>query len=77
MAEKRDGFCLQCRYREMGNYCQRCGSHLVDILSWDMECPKCGRFIFPWYYYCDECGERITQDSIILYLEKERKNAKV
>ena len=69
MTKQRNGFCLQCRYGEMGNYCRVCGSRLVDISLWDMKC-KCGKLVEPQVVYCDECGERTTMDSIILYLEK-------
>ena len=62
------GFCVQCRFEEVGSYCRVCGSHLVDMDSWNMKC-GCGETVCPWNYYCPNCGRVITMDAIILYLE--------
>ncbi|KKM76420.1 hypothetical protein LCGC14_1380350 [marine sediment metagenome] len=66
----KEGFCFQCRDGEIeiGNYCKDCGSLLRDISDWDMSC-ECGHEVYPWSHYCTECGERITEDRILLYLE--------
>ena len=66
------GFCCRCRYRRTGNYCQVCGGCLIDLgdlSQWDMRCKCCCR-VYPWHKYCDKCGEPITADHIMLYLEE-------
>lgn len=68
---KQEGFCLHCRYREMGNYCRKCGSQLVDISRFgNIKC-ECDARIYPWDYYCANCGRVITVDNLILCLEKQ------
>ena len=66
--EGREGFCPQCRYREVGNYCWKCGSFLIDISNWGMKC-ECGKLIYPWVWHCQNCGRINSMDNIILYVE--------
>ena len=62
-------FCLKCSYREIGsNFCQECGTELIDLKKFDMKC-KCGLKIIPWEKYCRNCGKMISRDSIYCYLE--------
>jgi len=67
--EEIGGFCLHCRYREIGNYCQVCGSRLVDISNFCMKC-CCGKNIMLWHNFCSNCGKPTTTDEIFRYLEE-------
>lgn len=66
--DKKVGFCLHCRHSAVGNFCWKCGSLLIDVFSFAMEC-ECRSAILPWAYYCNNCGKRIAEESIYSYLE--------
>ena len=68
MTNQEERFCPRCCYREVGNYCEKCGSRLIDISKWEYGC-KCGELIQPWEHYCRNCGEELTLDQILDYSE--------
>lgn len=58
--------CLNCRYSGMGNYCWKCGKLLVDIST--MKC-ECGQSVSFRHRFCVNCGQKITEDKILCFLE--------